>query len=95
MEIKVEIYFSFKSKITAEEGDLSLNLPEDALVLDALEKLIDLYPELKGDIFESSRRLRRFIQVRLNQKGVEHLSGLETQISEGDKLLILPKLGGG
>ena len=95
IEVQVEIYFSFKGKIPGGEGVINLKLSEDALVLDALERLIDLYPELDGDIFESSGRLRRFIQVRLNQKGVEHLSGLETEISEGDELLILTKLGGG
>ncbi len=95
MEVKVEIYFSFKDKIPGGKGIINLQLSEGSKVLDALEKLIEQYPELDGEIFESPRQLRRFIQVRLNQKGVEHLSGLDTKIAEGDELLILPKLGGG
>lgn len=95
IEVDVEIYFSFKDKIPGGKGELSLRLPEGSRVLDALEKLIVQYPELDGEIFESSGKLRRFIQVRLNQQGVEHLSGLETEITGGDELLILPKLGGG
>jgi|GEM_PF-2120321 len=95
IEIEVEIYFSFKDKIPGEKGELRLQLPEEGRVLDALEKLIAQYPELDGEIFESPGRLRRFIQVRLNQQGVEHLSGLATKVTGGDELLVLPKLGGG
>jgi len=95
IEVEVEIFFSFKDKIPDEKGKLRLTLPEDSRVLDALEKLVNRYPELDGEIFESSGKLRRFIQVRLNQQGVEHLSGLATKVNGGDELLVLPKLGGG
>lgn len=95
MKVKIEIYFSFKEKIPGPDGEINLQLPAGSRVRAALDELTDLYPELEGEVFESPNRLRRFIQVRLNQKGVEHLSGLETEITEGDELLILPKLGGG
>lgn len=68
---------------------------EGSTVFDAIKRLTDIYPELKGEILRESDELRRFIQVRLNQKGIEHLSGLETELGPEDELLILPKLGGG
>lgn len=91
IEVDVEIYFSFKDKIPGGKGELSLRLPEGSKVLNALEELIDQYPELDGEIFEGSGKLRRFIQVRLNQQGVEHLSGLETEITRGGRVVNPPQ----
>ncbi|MFP4136609.1 MAG: MoaD/ThiS family protein [Candidatus Acetothermia bacterium] len=95
MEITVRIFFSFRRKLDTEKDDLKLELERGSTVLDALKELVKSYPQLKGEVLDGSDKLRRFIQVRLNQEGVEHLSGLKTELSPDDDLLILPKLGGG
>ncbi len=95
IEVTVQIFFSFGRKLEGDGNGVTLELMGDSTVYDAISKLTDLYPGLSGEILQDSGELRRFIQVRLNQVGVEHLSGLETELSEKDDLLILPKLGGG
>lgn len=95
IEVTVQIFFSFGRKLGGDSNEVTLELTEGSTVHDAINKLTNLYPGLSGEILQDSDKLRRFIQVRLNQVGVEHLSGLKTELSPKDDLLILPKLGGG
>jgi molybdopterin synthase sulfur carrier subunit len=39
--------------------------------------------------------LRRFVNVYLNDEDVRFLSGLDTEVSDGDSLTILPAVAGG
>lgn len=39
--------------------------------------------------------LRRFINVYLNDEDVRFLSGLDTEVADGDSLTILPAVAGG
>jgi molybdopterin converting factor small subunit len=39
--------------------------------------------------------LRRFVNVYLNDEDVRFLGGLDTQVSDGDHVTILPAVAGG
>ena len=41
------------------------------------------------------RRLRRFVNVYLNDEDVRFLGGLDTALSDGDNVTILPAVAGG
>lgn len=63
--------------------------------LDALIKDLDgRYPGLADRLLEDGR-LRRFVNVYLNDEDVRFLAGLETPLSDGDDVTILPAVAGG
>ena len=94
IDVDIGIYFSFKEKIGAS-GKTSLEIDDDSTVLDLLSDMTERFPKLEGRIFEEPGEVKRYIQIRLNQRSIDQLEGLETKLKEGDELLILPKLGGG
>ena len=62
---------------------------------EVLTKLSDSYPALASQIFDESGALHRFVNVYVNDEDVRYLQGLETNVSDGDVIAILPAVAGG
>lgn len=52
------------------------------------------YPGIGERLLDESG-LRRFVNVYLNDEDVRFLAGLETRVSDGDSITILPAVAGG
>ena len=72
-------------EVTAPEGTLR----EVIAGLDAA------YPGLGGRILDDSGQLRRFVNVFLADEDVRFLDGLETPVSAGQTVSIVPAVAGG
>ena len=61
------------------------------------ELLINLDTEHGGlrDRLVDGENLRRFVNVYLNDEDVRFLGGLETPVSDGDTVTVLPAVAGG
>jgi molybdopterin converting factor small subunit len=61
------------------------------------ELLINLDTEHGGlrDRLVEGENLRRFVNVYLNDEDVRFLGGLETPVSDGDTVTVLPAVAGG
>lgn len=94
IEVEIKIFFSFKDGLD-NEGRIVVEVPETATLNNAIDLLIERFPELEEKMFEKSGEFKRFIQIRLNQKRINRPGGLSAELHEGDEILILPKLGGG
>ena len=66
-----------------------------ATVGEVIGDVIDKFPSLKDQLFESEVTLRRFVNVYLNDDDIRYLGGLEAGVSDGDRLTILPAVAGG
>lgn len=75
------------------EGQKSVQL-ESANVGELLASLEDSYPGIGNQLLEQGE-LRRFVNIFLNDEDIRFLDGLETSLSDGDVLAILPALAGG
>lgn len=63
--------------------------------LDELISDLDVrHPGLRGRLVDD-KGLRRFVNVYLNDEDVRFLSALETPVSDGDSVTILPAVAGG
>jgi MoaD family protein len=62
---------------------------------DVLRGLAGEYPSTKEQLFAEDGQLNRYVNVYLNDEDVRVLDGLETRVSEGDSLMILPAMAGG
>ena len=70
-------------------------LAEGDNVREVLEQLAQEHPATKGQLFGDEGDLNRYVNVYLNDEDVRVLKGLETEVSEGDTLVILPAMAGG
>jgi sulfur-carrier protein len=70
-------------------------LAEGDNVREVLRQLAQEHPATEGQIFGDEGELNRYVNVYLNDEDVRVLEGLETEVSEGDTLVILPAMAGG
>jgi molybdopterin converting factor small subunit len=66
---------------------------EAATVDEALQRAIVLEPRLKPRIFREDGRM--WAGVFLNARNINALDGVDTALSDGDKLAVVPPIHGG
>ena len=62
---------------------------------EALEELVNQYPELKQHIFDEEGNLKRFVKIYLEEDDINSLQGKDTPVKEGQVLSIIPAIAGG
>ena len=62
---------------------------------EALGNIKAQYPEFGQRLYKSEDELNRFINVYLNDEDIRFLENLETKVSGGDELSIVPAIAGG
>ena len=67
---------------------------EGSTVGEVLDSLYERYGELRSRIAEDGG-LRRFVNVYVGDEDIRFLDGLETAVSDGDEVTILPAVAGG
>ena len=66
-----------------------------ATALEAVQNAVEKYPALKFHVFDDEGKLRRHINLFVNDVNVKELSGNETPVGEKDVLRILMAAAGG
>jgi MoaD family protein len=94
MRIRVEIAFSFKHQL-GDEDYRALDVPIESTVLDVLRSLGDRYAVFKARVFDDAGKVRPNINVLINGGNVRFREGFATVLVPGDRLSVLPPVGGG
>ena len=76
---------------TGGEGELSV---EGTTVGEALDAVFDQHQGLRERITEDGT-LRRFVNVYVSGEDIRFQDGLETELTDGDEVTILPAVAGG
>ncbi len=63
-------------------------------VQSVLDELAKKYPGITDRLFENGK-VRRFVNVYLNDEDVRYLDNLATAVKDGDELSIIPAVAGG
>jgi MoaD family protein len=90
MAVRVKIPTQLRS---ATEGESTASV-DGTTVGEVLDSLYSRYGELRSRIAEDGG-LRRFVNVYLDGEDIRFLDGLETPVSDGDEVTILPAVAGG
>ena len=53
------------------------------------------YPGIKERLCDENEELRHFVNIYINGEDVRFLNGLQTNVSEGDEISIVPAVAGG
>jgi molybdopterin synthase sulfur carrier subunit len=65
-------------------------------IKEAIDQLVANHGEkLKERIYKEKGKIRRFINIYVNGKDIRFLDHLNTKLKEGDKVAIIPAVGGG
>ena len=79
-------------KLTNGEDTVSI---AGATVGEVLDNLEASYPGIKTKICDDSGKVRRFINVYANQEDIRFQDKLDTAVSDGDEISIIPAIAGG
>jgi len=93
MNVSLEIAFSFKRELTEDYSHLEL--ADGATVRDAVAALADRFPQIRERLFDDQGAIRRHINALVNGGNIQFRERFETVLREGDRLSILPPVGGG
>lgn len=91
MAIKVRIPTPLR-KLTNGMDEVSA---EGKTIAEIIENLERSYPGLKERICEGDGKLRRFVNLYLNDEDIRFKKNLETELKENDELSIIPAIAGG
>ncbi len=75
-------------------GDTSVRA-EGATVGDVFTELVARFPGLSGQLIDDEGSLHRFVNVYRNDEDIRYLDQLDTKLSDGDVVSILPAVAGG
>ena len=90
MAITVKIPAQLRA-VTDGEGEIEV---EGATVGEALDAVFEQHQDLRERITEDGG-LRRFVNVYVSGEDIRFQDGLDTELSEGDEVTILPAVAGG
>jgi len=91
MAIKVRIPTPLR-KLTNGSDEVSA---EGRNISEIIENLESNFPGLKERICEADGKLRRFVNIYLNDEDIRFKKNLETELKENDELSIIPAIAGG
>jgi sulfur-carrier protein len=76
------------------QGDAVVEL-EPGTIADLIDQLEKRYPGMKQQLMTEHGDLHRFVNVYVNDEDARYLEKLDTKVSEGDKVALLPSVAGG
>lgn len=76
-------------------GNLSKVAGEGATLESLVANLEGSYPGMKERVLDESGQLRRFVNIYVNGEDVRFMSGLGTDLKDGDEVSIVPAVAGG
>jgi sulfur-carrier protein len=68
---------------------------EGRTVSELLQDLDATYPGFSQQVMQEEGKLHRFVNIYLNDEDIRYLDQLDTAVSTGDVVSILPALAGG
>lgn len=91
MAVKVRIPTPLRT-LTGGQGEVAGGGGNVEAVLDDLEKQ---FPGLRSRLYDEEGKIRRFVNIYVNDEDIRFMNGTETALKEGDEVSIIPAIAGG
>ncbi len=91
MGIKVRIPTPLQ-KFTGDKVEVESNGRNIKELIDNLDKE---YPGIKERICDENGKIRRFVNIFVNDEDIRFLQGENTELKDGDEVSIIPAIAGG
>ena len=91
MSVKVRIPTPLQ-KLTNNQSEVQVEAADVNELLAGLEKQ---HPGIKERLCDAEGKLRRFVNVYVNEEDIRFLQGQDTDLKDGDDISIIPAIAGG
>ncbi len=79
-------------KLTQNQGEVKAS---GANIRELIEDLEKKFPGIEERIYDETGKIRRFINIYVNEEDVRFLQKEETSLKDGDEVSIIPAIAGG
>jgi len=94
--LEVELRYYAMVRDSSGKRSETLSLPGGATVMDLVNHLIGLYGDrFRGYVFDDEGMLIDYLMFSVNDVDVRSLDGFDTVLRDGDRVLVMPPIGGG
>jgi len=94
--LEVELRYYAMVRDAAGKSAETLSLHEGATVKDLIDRLVGLYGEqLRGYLYDDDGGLLDILMFSVNEQDIRSLNGYDTVLRDGDRVLVMPPIGGG
>ena len=94
--MKVELRYYAMVRDAAGKRAETLSMQEGSTVVDLIDRLIALYGEpLRVYLYDEDGEHLNYLMFSVNEQDIRSLDGYETVLRDGDKVLVMPPIGGG
>jgi sulfur-carrier protein len=76
-------------------NNLSEVAAEGGTVREVMSDLDQKYPGLKARLYDDAGKLRRFVNVYVNDEDIRFMDNEETAVKDGSEVSIIPSIAGG
>ena len=80
---------------TGGESDVSVSVADGATLDDVVSALETAYPGIGARVLDDSGKIRRFVNVYVDDDDVRFASGLQTPTPDGSRVSVIPAVAGG
>ena len=91
MAVKVRIPTPLQ-RLTKNQEEVSV---EGENIRELVTNLEKSYPGIQERICDENGKLRRFVNIYVNEEDIRFLKGEETTLKDGDEVSIIPAIAGG
>ena len=91
MAVKVKIPTPLR-RLTGNQASV---IAEGETVNSMIDSLDGEFPGIRERLCEESGELRHFVNIYVNGEDVRYLDGLDSKVTEGDEVSIVPAVAGG
>lgn len=91
MSVKVRIPTPLQ-KLTRDQAEVTVSAKNVKELLETLERQ---YPGMKARLCDEAGRVRRFVNIYLNEEDIRFLNQESTALKDGDEVSIVPAIAGG
>jgi molybdopterin synthase sulfur carrier subunit len=91
----VTVEVKLPTVLRAHAGGESSVSADGATVGEVFAVLVERYPGMADNLLDGAGGLHKFVNVYKNDEDIRYLDRLETEVSDGDVLSILPAVAGG
>ena len=64
-------------------------------ISEALADLTKQFPAIKPHLFHEDGNLRPFVNLFVGENNIKDLQGIDTEIKDGEKIMLIPSIAGG
>jgi sulfur-carrier protein len=91
----VSVQIRLPTVLRPHAGGQSVVEADGSTIGEVLNSLVEANPGMKDQVLTADGTLHRFVNVYLNDDDVRYLDSLDTKVSGGDTVSILPAVAGG